>query len=239
MNSANEEDRWAYTETTTATMAAKNRSDTKKTIVRFDPSKPYAEQYTPLLVDDHAPTPQDIKKYRKKGEDHGDVITRMEKEEASRLAGKDRGKNKADVEIGKYLDIDHVTVSDETAIEITYVLPGLKGAKSGGLRMDRFEVIIRVDKTESLIAEAALRLHGSIRVKLIANLTAADATIAFGRVAPQHGTVPMLMVTDIDLSVLTLQGKGHKETRSSDFVPVTPYGDRFQSSIGPLRVLGF
>ena len=47
--SAQDTEHWAYTETTR--IQDKKGKKFEETIVRFDPSKPYAEQYTPLKID--------------------------------------------------------------------------------------------------------------------------------------------------------------------------------------------
>jgi len=72
-------DRRAYTETTWD-VVGKNSTD-GKTVVRFDPSKPYAEQYTPMQVNGKPPTAKEIKDYRKRGEDRGMWLAQQVSEE--------------------------------------------------------------------------------------------------------------------------------------------------------------
>ena len=52
-NNQQDTEHWAYTETTQ--IVASKGSPTGDTVVRFDPSKPYAEQYTPLRVEGRPP----------------------------------------------------------------------------------------------------------------------------------------------------------------------------------------
>jgi len=68
-NTAQDPERRAYTESTVVQFG--NGKDRKETIVRFDPSKSYEEQYTPLKIEGREPTAKDFKKYRKKGEERG------------------------------------------------------------------------------------------------------------------------------------------------------------------------
>ena len=78
-------DQWAYTETRTAN---DTEGKTKgETIIRFDPSKPYAEQLTPLKIDGKTPTDKQLKDYQKRGERRGE---RLAKDEA---AGQAPGSN--------------------------------------------------------------------------------------------------------------------------------------------------
>ncbi len=44
--------------------------------MRFDPSKPWPEQYTPLKIEGKSPTGKQLKQYRKRGEKRGEQLTR-------------------------------------------------------------------------------------------------------------------------------------------------------------------
>src|SRR5688572_30736374 len=63
---ANDYYRWAYTERrVVADEKGRVKSDV---LLRHDPSKPYAEQWTPLKIDGREPTERDHAKYRRRGE---------------------------------------------------------------------------------------------------------------------------------------------------------------------------
>ena len=59
---AADSERWAYTETSLAN-DTKGKSKGEK-VVRYDPSKPYDEQYTLLKIDSEPPTADQIAHYR-------------------------------------------------------------------------------------------------------------------------------------------------------------------------------
>ena len=62
---AKDTDRWAYTQTT---VQKDDKGRPKSEIVmRFDPSKPYAEQYQLLKIDGKEPSDSQQKKYRRHG----------------------------------------------------------------------------------------------------------------------------------------------------------------------------
>ena len=71
-------DRWAYTQT----LVEKDDKGRVKqeTVVRFDPSQPYAQQYRPLKVGGKEPTESEVRKYRRQGEKRGDRFEREERE---------------------------------------------------------------------------------------------------------------------------------------------------------------
>src|ERR1019366_7514756 len=56
-------DRWAYTETRMAT--DEHGVPKAESVFRFDPSKPYGEQYQPLKIDGKSPSERQLKDYRR------------------------------------------------------------------------------------------------------------------------------------------------------------------------------
>ncbi len=62
---AREQNHWAYTET----MVIKDDKGRVRetTVVRFDPSKPYPEQYTPLVIEGRPPTEKTVEGIPAKG----------------------------------------------------------------------------------------------------------------------------------------------------------------------------
>jgi len=75
-NSAQDTEHWAYTETTA--LKASKGGPKGDTIVRFDPSKPYGEQFTPLQIEGKPPTERQLRDYhyRKRGEKRGEKVAR-------------------------------------------------------------------------------------------------------------------------------------------------------------------
>ncbi|MES1195020.1 MAG: hypothetical protein ABUL65_03935, partial [Opitutus sp.] len=73
-NTTQETERWAYLETTV--MKVSKGKARGETIVQFDPSKPYAEQFTPIKVEGKEPSEKQRKKYRERGEKRGEKIAR-------------------------------------------------------------------------------------------------------------------------------------------------------------------
>jgi len=65
-------ERWAYTETTVV-IDAKGRAR-GETVVRVDPSQPYAKQFMPLKIEGKVPTERQLRQFRDKGERHGQEL---------------------------------------------------------------------------------------------------------------------------------------------------------------------
>src|SRR5438270_61831 len=91
-------DRWAYTQELVK-KDAKGKTLTAA-VVRFDPSKPYAQQYTPLLIDGKPPVAADLKEYQRKGEKRGKTL---EKD----------GTDKVQKTVGELMDIENARVTEE------------------------------------------------------------------------------------------------------------------------------
>src|ERR1019366_4637023 len=101
-------DHWAYTETRTSTDP--NGKPKGETIIRFDPSKPYAGQYTPLKIDGQPPTERQLGSYQKRGERRGDRLMRDE------AAGKTPGPDLPRLHLGgdnSAIDLEHATIAGE------------------------------------------------------------------------------------------------------------------------------
>jgi hypothetical protein len=111
---AQDTDRWAYTQTSVEKDGKGNaKSDV---VVRFDPSKPYAEQYTPIKIDGKEPTESQIKKYRRQGEKRGE---RIEKEATTGEVSTSQRKS-----LGELMDLENATVLEENEKNVTYAQKG-------------------------------------------------------------------------------------------------------------------
>ena len=73
-NTTQDTEHWAYTETTV--MKSTKGKVREETVVRFDPSRPWPEQYTPLKIEGKAPSGKQLKKYRERGEKRGERLAR-------------------------------------------------------------------------------------------------------------------------------------------------------------------
>ena len=151
-NSAMHEGHWAFTQTDLVDVKVGKETKQQQTVFRFDPSKPYAEQFTPQLVEGHPPTAADLKKYRQKGEDRAKDLEKQQKEK-ERLALKNAGKlePEGEAELRKYVDVDHISLLAETATEATYAIPMRKGLKAGPLKLEKLELVIRISTADRVL----------------------------------------------------------------------------------------
>lgn len=234
LNASREDNRWAYTETTVVRPKSAKEKEDVLTIVRFDPSKPYAEQYTPLLVAGKKPSASDLKEYRKKGEKRAEDL---ESGASNGRGGRGRGAQGA-AELRALVDVEHITVTAETSTAITYHVPLRQGTKVRGVQVDKIEFEIRLTKEDAAIERMAMHLKESMRVMLVANVKSADFAVDFTRVDPKYAPVMTRVQGEAAIRMLLLAKLSpHVDITRKDFERVVPYDDRFQITIGPLNVL--
>lgn len=226
-------DHWAYTETRAST--DKNGKPKGETIIRFDPSLPYAEQFLPLKIDGLAPTEKQLKNYRLRGENRG---KRLERDEA---AGKAPGSDVARLRLNGEnapVDLPHATVASETETSVTFLVPLLRDEKTS-LPVEKFELLARVNKERRAFENVSLRLRDSFRMKLVVKVQSGDANIDFTVVDPKFVPVMSEFRGGGSVSVMFIKFGGQFDVKRTEFQRVKPYSEKFGVKIGPLKALDF
>jgi len=226
-------DRWAYTETRVAT--DEHGVPKAESVFRFDPSKPYAEQYRPLKIDGKPPTDHQLKDYRRRGEKRGEKFAKQEAE------GRTPGAELPRFGIGgstAAIDLEHAVVASETPASVTYEVP-LRNDGHGTLPVEKFQLFARVNRSSHAFENVALRVRSAFRVKLIVKVKSGEASIDFATVDPQHDPVPVEMAGDATATILFMTFGGSFDLKRTDFQRVKPYSERFGVKIGPLKALDF
>jgi hypothetical protein len=219
-------DRWAYTQTIVE-RDDKNHVRTE-TVVRFDPSKPYGDQFTPLSIDGKPPTREQIKKYRQIGEKRADQIEKAERE----------GLTPAQKTVGELMDIEHAVPLGETADAIDYEVP-LKREGNNRLPPDKFQVVVRVNKVAGGFDSIRVQLKKPMRTEVVVKIKSGQGHLQFATVDPKYPPLLTKIRGDGRGSVLFVPiGRKYEVTRT-DFLRVKPYGDRFSVKFGPLKTLDF
>ncbi len=235
-NTTQETERWAYTETKTVKMSrGRERGDT---IVQFDPSKPYAEQYTPVKLKGKEPSKKDLKEYRERGVKRGERVARAAEAARGNPQLEPTGPT---VRVGKNrvtLDREHPLVAEEDADHITFELP-MKAEQKLDVPIDKFELLVRVSKTGRIVEGIRMKLLEAVRVKVVAKLKTGEASVDFTVVDPNHGPVMTRMTGNFDFSVLFMDGNGVFTNTRTDYRRVKPYDERFEVKLGPLKTLDF
>jgi hypothetical protein len=229
-----DDDRWAYTETSRE-VDQKGRSE-GDTVVRFDPSKPYAEQFTALKIAGKPPTEKQRKEYRKRGEKRG---AELEREAAAAEAA---GRNAdATISIGGenvVADFEHAKIIDQSHGVVSYEIP-LRKTGRGGPPVEKFQLVIRVHRERKELASVSARLLAPMRVMLIARLTSGELKVEYSVVDPKFPPVMTSFGGNLAGSFFLVKSGATFEEKRTDFERVKPFGDRFTVKVGPLKALPF
>ena len=214
--------RWAYTESQVfKDDKGKVKTDT---VVRYDPSKPYAEQYTPISIGGKPPTAKDLEKYRKQGE-------RAEKRD--RNPSDDRRKS-----LGEVLDLPHARVAGETPQTIVFEVP-LKKEGNDRFPPEKFEVLIRINRVAQALEHIAVRLRGSFRSKLVVKVKTGEGTLDFTIADPKYPATLTAIKGGAAASIFFVSVGGHLELKRTELKHVKPYDERFEVQIGTLKAIDF
>jgi hypothetical protein len=226
-------DHWAYTETRRFTDL---KGRVKETITRFDPSKPYAEQFTPIKINNLEPTKKQLEEYRKRGERRG---KRLEQEDGE---GKIPAAQTPSLNInGSTLpvDLEHAILhTDGPAGQLLYEIP-LKSDPKSPVPIEKFQLFARLNAENHALENVSLKLRESFRVKLIANIKSGEASIDFTSIDPKFNPFPTSLTGDGRVSFFFIPLGGQFEIKRTDFQRVKPYHEKFGVKIGPLKALDF
>jgi hypothetical protein len=237
-NTQQDTEHWAYTETMQKKIGVSGKLP-GETVVRFDPSLPWPDQYTPLKVDGRAPSEKDLKKYRERGEKRGQQITRAaalatDPTTPGQPVAPPKAKKK-DVEVKP--DTDHPRIASEDGERLTYDVPLISNNKD--VPVDKFEILVVVNRTTRQVEHATMRIKESFRMKVVAKVKAGEGSIDFTVVDPNYGPVMTSASGKFGASLLLVPVNATFASTRTDWKRVKPYNERLQVKIGPLELLDF
>ena len=219
-------DHWAYTQTT----IEKNEKGKvlKQATVRFDPSKPYAEQFTPLEVDGQPPTAGDFKKYRRQGEKRGDRIAEAETE----------GTTPPRKTLGELMDLEHARMINDSGDEVTFEVP-LKKEGNNRLPPEKFQVLAHVSKQSGAFESIVAQLRSPLRAEVIVKIKSGVGRLEFATIDPRYAPALAAISGSGAGSIMFVPVGRSYELKRSDYQRVKPFSNKFQVKMGPLKSLDF
>ncbi len=215
--------RWAYTEN----RVVKDEKGKVKSeqLVRFDPSQPYAEQWTPITIDGREPTARERDKFRRRGED-------------SDPAKPKRSSRFRRPALGEVIDVARTSIASETTTHWVFEIPLLK---VGNERFppEKFQVHARVRKEGTQLENIAVSLRESFRAKLVMKVKSGTGSIDFAVVNPKFPPTMVAITGDASASVLFVSIGGSVDLKRTELKHVKPFDERFEVQIGTLKALDF
>ena len=158
---------WAYTRT----VQPYDKDGKPKgglTIERFDPSRPFGQQWTLFQYEGHPPTPHQVSSWESTKERFAKV--------------------RKDRTLGDVLDVEHATLASETAGVATFDVPILKDV-SKRFPADKLQVFMRVDKTKEALVSFDVQPRQKFRVAGIASVDSGELTGTLDSVDPRFAPV--------------------------------------------------
>lgn len=224
---------WAYTET--ATIRDKQGKVRNEVVLRYDPSKPYAEQYTPLRIDGKEPTEKQRAEYRKRGET--EAKKRLHDAEAAK--GRERPEpprlwiNRDSV----ILDVDHPLVAAAEAGHVVFEVP--LQSDNHAFPVEKLQLRARVDRESRQLEWATFEVLKSFRLKLVAKIKSCAVRMRFARVNPEFGPVITAVAGEFGASLVFVPFTGTFATERTDWERVRAFDEKFNVKVAPLELLGF
>ena len=214
---------WAYTEHRVI------RDDKGKVkseqIVRYDPSQPYAEQWTPLQIDGQEPTERDRAKFRRRGEQNA----------PGNMAVKRRPPPPS---LGEAIDVGRSSIATETATHWIFELP-LRKVGNARFPPEKFQVHARVRKEGHVLENIAVLLRESFRAKLVVKVKSGDASLDFAHANPKYPPTLTAISGDAEWSIFFVGSGRAVELKRTELKHVKPYDERFEVQIGTLKAIDF
>ena len=220
--------RWAYTE---HRIFRDNNGRTKsEQLLRYDPSKPYAEQWTPLKIDGREPSERDRAKYKRRGEEAANDTTKGTVQVGGRSSRR--------VTLGEVLDVPRSWIASETATHWVFEIPLLK---VGNQRFppEKFQVLARLRKEGRLLESIAVNLRESFRSKLVLKVKSGEGTIDFAMIDPKYPPTMVRISGDASASILFINVGGSIDLKRTELKHVKPFDERFEVQIGNLKAIDF
>jgi len=225
---------WAYTQTQSVTGLTAHMG--RPTVLRVDPSRAYAEQFRPIVVEGEPPTPRQLQDFRAVGERV--ALRRLRAEHAS------PGHSGDELEISLNFqvvtpDLARAVVVAEDPRSVTYAVPLRPKGAGDGAAFDLFEATARVNKQRREFEHATIRQRAPMRVELVAKVTDAEIDCEFTPVDPNFPSVITRETQHANVRILFVRRALGFELARRDFQRVTPYDERFHVKLGPVRTIQF
>ncbi|MDP2138095.1 MAG: hypothetical protein Q8J74_09585, partial [Candidatus Didemnitutus sp.] len=100
-------------------------------------------------------------------------------------------------------------------------------------------VFVRIERATESLRLIDVKLRSSFRVAGIVKVKSGEAQMQFARVLPEFGPTVTAITADGQASVLFVPVGGRTAMTRTDFKRVTPYDERFEVKLGPLKALDF
>ncbi|MFI5357312.1 MAG: hypothetical protein ACHQ4G_08255 [Opitutales bacterium] len=212
-----DEDHWAYTRT----MQEFDRAGLPKggpTVERFDPSQPYAAQWSLAQWKGHAPSAGEQRAWARRKE--REIKRREEKT------------------LGEVMDFAQARAIEERGPNTVFEIPLLPGA-SKRWPAEKFVVHAVVDRARAILQGFTLQNRTPFRTMGVARVDTIEIQARFRLIDERYAPQPDFARAQGAGRILFFPVGAAAELTWTDYRRVTPYNDRFEVKIGDLKAFGF
>lgn len=217
--------RWAYTES--RVMRDDKGKVKSQSVIRYDPSKPYAEQWTPISINGKPPTPKEIERHKKRGD-----AARKRDERA------EKGQTDERRSLGEVIEPTQAKIVSETPTHTVFEIP-LRKDRNERFPPEKFEVLARVRRDNTTLERVEVKLRDSFRAKLVVKIKSGDAELEFTTIDPKYPPTLTAVRGDAQASVLFVSIGGELDVKRTELKHVKPFAERFDVQIGTVKALDF
>jgi len=228
--------RWAYTET--FYWLSFDGKKSRETIVRVDPSLPYAQQYTLIQLAGKPPPEKLLRQWAERGEKEAKRRQKLaEDEQFPTYRKEDFQMQIYNEKVTPLLEEAVVVSEDETSV--TYEIPMRKAGGLSQPRYEKYRLTARVSKRLHQFEQATL--HQLLPFHIVAaKYTDGLNEIEFGSPDARFPTVQVKTTSQVTTKPLFGPAvRSQNVTVRTDLKHVTPYDERFGVRIGPMRTVEF
>ena len=190
-----ESDHWAYTET------SHGLEDKRVTVTRVDPSKSEAERCVLLSIDGQSPTSADVQRWRDEGGDTPKPLGDLPP-------------------LTDIVDLKDLRVFKNETEAVVFELP-MRGGNAD-FPAEKFQALLRVNKTYRSFEDITVKLRGSFRVAGVVKITEAGIDVRFQTFDTALAPQPVRLKAGGGVRVLLVKFSRSFEATRTDFKRVQP-----------------
>lgn len=227
--------RWAYTETHTD--FAPDGKARGESVIQYDPSLPYAEQYVPVTLNGREPTAKNRRDWAERGEQLAKRRLRVRDELAA--AQREREFQLRLFNADVTLDLDRATVVAEDDATVTFRIPLREAGGPEARAYDAYQLTTRVNKSRQQFEQATFRQQNRIRVGA-GKFYDGIIEVEFAASAAWLPSCPVKITRrSMNKPFFGKPVAVHSVSVRTHLRRVKPYDERFQVKLAPLRLIEF
>jgi hypothetical protein len=209
----------------------------EETVIRIDPSQPYAQQRVPVKIRGETPTEKQLQDWAKVSETSAQRRFKLREAVAAGERDQDFHLQVTNREVSPLFDEAKVIAEDGGTV--TYEIPLRELGGPNAALVDDHQLVVRVNRESRVFEHATIRQMKMVRIvagKYYDGVVEAE----FAKPDAHYPSVPVRLTRT--KTNKPLFGPRHTNTDRidrRDFKRVTPYDERLNVKLGPLQLLDF